>query len=155
MGLLDGIIGNVIGSMLSGNQTQSPLGGVLGGLGGRNTRGTNPLLQIALVLLQQNGGLEGILGKFRESGLNDQADSWVSTGPNMGISSDQLQQALGSSTVSDIASQLGLSREQTGSALSELLPEVINQLTPHGEVTAEGNDAIAEGLESLARSAGK
>ena len=155
MGLLDGIIGNVIGSVLSGNQTRSPLGAGLGGLGGGNARDANPLLQIALVLLQQNGGLEGILGKFREAGLNDQADSWVSTGANRGISPDQLEQALGSSTVSDIASQLGLSQEQTGSALSELLPEVINRLTPQGQVTAEGNDAIAEGLESLAKSVDK
>lgn len=157
MGLLDGILGNVVGSMLGGNQggQQSPLDSILSGLGGSQVRGGNPLLQIALAVLQQNGGLEGVLGKFRESGMNAQADSWVSTGPNMGISPNQLQEALGSSTIGQIASQLGVSQEQAGSSMSQLLPELINHLTPQGQVTSESNDAIAEGLEALTRSAGR
>jgi uncharacterized protein YidB (DUF937 family) len=89
MGLLDGIIGNVMGSMLGGDQTQSPLGSILGGLTGASTAGGNPLLQIALSLLQQNGGLEGVLGKFRESGMGTQADSWVSTGPVSSVTSSR------------------------------------------------------------------
>jgi uncharacterized protein YidB (DUF937 family) len=155
MGLLDGIIGNVMGSMLGGNQTQSPLSSILGGLTGASTAGGNPLLQIALSLLQQNGGLEGVLGKFREAGMGTQADSWVSTGPNMEVSPDQLQQALGSSTIDDIASRLGMSQQQAGSAMSQVLPELINQLTPQGQVTEESNDSIAQGLEALARSLGR
>jgi uncharacterized protein YidB (DUF937 family) len=92
MGLLDGLIGTAIGSMLSGNQAQNPLGSVLRGLGGSNqAQGSNLLLQLALSMLQQNGGLEGVLNRFRQSGLSQQADSWVSTGENMNISADQLQ----------------------------------------------------------------
>jgi len=52
MGLLDGIVGNVIGSMLSGNQAQNPLGGIFGNLAGGGGGGNNDLLQIALSLLQ-------------------------------------------------------------------------------------------------------
>ena len=70
MGLLDTLIGNVLGSALGGNQRQDPLGSVLGGLGGRSQgQGGNVLLQVLLSLLQQNGGLEGVLGKFRQGGL--------------------------------------------------------------------------------------
>ena len=109
MGLLDGILGNVAGSMLGGKQqAQDPLGTVLSGLAGGNARagGSNPLLQIVLSLLQQNGGLEEVLGKFRQGGLGAQADSWVSTGPNMGISPTQLEQIFGSSAVHEVGFDL-------------------------------------------------
>jgi uncharacterized protein YidB (DUF937 family) len=153
MGLLDGLIGIVMGSMLSGNQAQNPLDAVLGGLGGRNqAQGGNMLLQLALSMLQQNGGLEGVLERFRQGGLAQQADSWVSTGQNMNISGDQLQQVFGSSTIRDLASQLGMSEDQTGSAMAELLPEVISQLTPQGQVPEKGDEEIAQGLSMLANS---
>ena len=150
MGLLDGILGNMIGSMLSGNQQQNPFGATLGGLSG-GSGGGSALLQIALLLLQQNGGLEGVLGKFRQAGMGAQADSWVSTGPNMDISPDQLQQVFGSGALGDIASQLGMSQDQAGSNMSQLLPELINQLTPQGRVPDESNNSIADGLSALSR----
>lgn len=153
MGLLDGLVGNVIGSMLSGNQAQNPPGSVLGGLGGGSqARGGNLLLQVALLMLQQNGGLEGVLNKFRRGGLAQQADSWVSTGQNMNISADQLQQVFGSSTISDLASRLGVSEDQAGSAMAQVMPEVINGLTPEGHVPENSNDEIAQGLSALANS---
>ena len=66
MGMLDGLIGSALGGMLGqGQQTQ------------------NPLLQMALQLLQQNGGIEGVLDKFRQGGYADQAASWQSTGQNI------------------------------------------------------------------------
>jgi uncharacterized protein YidB (DUF937 family) len=153
MGLLDGLIGSVLGSVLSGNQTQNPLDSVLGGLAGRNqAQGGNLLLQVVLSLLQQNGGLEGVLGRFRQGGLGQQADSWVGTGQNMNISPDQLQQIFGSSTISDLASQLGMPEDQARSTMAQLLPEVINHLTPHGQVPENGDEEIAQGLSMLANS---
>lgn len=155
MGLLDGRIGNVLGSMLVGDQGQDPLGSVLGRLGGGNQpQSGNLLLQLALSMLQQNGGLQGILGKFREGGLSQQADSWVGTGQNMNISPDQLQQVFGSSAMSDLASQLGMSEQQAGSQLAQLLPEVINHLTPQGQVPENSDEEIAQGLSMLANSPG-
>ena len=153
MGLLDGLIGNVLGSMLSGNQTENPHDSVLGGHAGRNqAQGGNLLLQVVLSLLQQNGGLEGVLGRLRQGGLGQQADSWVGTGQNMNISPDQLQQVFGSSTISDLASQLGIPEDQAGSTMAQLLPEVINRLTPQGQVPENGDEEIAQGLSMLANS---
>ena len=155
MGLLDGLIGNVLGSMLGGSQGQGqdPLGSVMGRLGGANQQQSgNLLLQLALSMLQQNGGLEGILGKFREGGLSHQADSWVGTGQNMNISADQLQQVFGSSTINDLASRLGMSEQQAGSEMAQLLPEVINRLTPEGQVPENSNEEISQGLSALANS---
>jgi uncharacterized protein YidB (DUF937 family) len=162
MGLLDGLLGNVLGGALEGNRTQQtqaqdPLSSILSGLSGGGARGSGGgmLLQIALMMLQQNGGLEGVLGKFRQAGMGAQADSWVGRGENMNISPGQLQQVFGSGSLNDIASQLGMSQQQAGSTMSQMLPELINQLTPQGEVTSESNDAVADALNSLSRSAGR
>ena len=164
MGLLDGLLGNVLSGALGGNraqtQAQDPLSSILSGLtGGSGTTssggGSGLLLQLALAMLQQNGGLDGVLGKFRQAGMGAQADSWVSSGQNMNISPDQLQQVFGSGSLNDIASQLGMSQNQAGSTMSQMLPELINQLTPQGQVTHESDDSIAAALESLSRSAGR
>ena len=125
----------------------------MGRLGGaKQQQSGNLLLQLALSMLQQNGGLEGILGKFREGGLSHQADSWVGTGHNMNISADQLQQVFGSSTINDLASRLGVSEQQAGSEMAQLLPEVINRLTPEGQVPENSNEEISQGLSALANS---
>lgn len=163
MGLLDGLLGNVLSGALGGNRAQTqapdPLSSILSGLtGGRSTSsggGSGLLLQLALAMLQQNGGLDGVLGKFRQAGMGAQADSWVSSGQNMNISPDQLQQVFGSGSLNEIASQLGMSQNQAGSTMSQMLPELINQLTPQGQVTNESNDSVAAALESLSRSAGR
>lgn len=133
MGLLDGLAGQVLGGLLGGGQ---------GGQG-------NQLLQLALALIQnQQGGLGGLLQQFQRAGMGDQAASWVSTGENMPISGDQLSQALGGGAIGNIASQLGLSQEQTSGALASVLPQLIDQLTPEGKVT-EG-DALQQALGGLA-----
>ena len=70
MGLLDGILGNVLGGNRAQPQTQDPLEAILGGLSGESRGGAgNILLQLGLSMLQQNGGLEGVLGKFRQAGM--------------------------------------------------------------------------------------
>lgn len=163
MGLLDGILGNVLDTALGGNreqsQAQDPLSAILGGLTGGSSAGSgsgsgNILLQLVLSMLQQQGGLGGVLGKFREAGMGAQADSWVGTGQNMNISPNQLEQVFGSGALSDIASKLGMSQDQAGSAMSQMLPELINQLTPQGQVTPDSENSVAEGLEALTRSLG-
>jgi uncharacterized protein YidB (DUF937 family) len=151
MGLLDDLIGNVLGSASGGDQRQDPLSSIFGGLAGANqAQSGNLLLQLALSLLQQNGGLEGVLGRFRQGGLGQQADSWVGTGQNMNISANELQQIFGSSTLRDLASQFGMPQEQAGSTMAQVLPELINQLTPQGQLPANSDEEIAQGLSMLA-----
>jgi uncharacterized protein YidB (DUF937 family) len=151
MGLLDALIGDVLSSGLRDSQRQDPLGSVLSGLaGGNQAQSSNLLLQVALLLLQQNGGLEGVLRRFRQGGLGQQADSWVGTGQNMNISTNELQQIFGSSTLRDLASQIGMPEEQAGSTMAQVLPELINQLTPQGQVPENGDEEIAQGLSMLA-----
>ena len=147
MGLLDGLLGNLMGSFLGGSQEQNTFDR------GNQPQGGNLLLQIALTMLQQNGGLDGVLNKFREGGLAQHADSWVGTGQNMDISGDQLQQVFGSSTMNDLASKLGMPAGQAGSVMAQVLPELINQLTPQGQVTENSDQGISDELSKLANSA--
>ena len=135
MGMLDGILGNV-------------LGGALGGAGQQQ----NPLVQIALQLLQQNGGVGGMLDKFRQGGYADQADSWQSTGQNMPISGGALQEVLGSGAIGQIAQQLGLAHGDAAGGLAQMLPQLIDKLTPGGEVPDNHNDMVSQALALLTKS---
>ena len=112
MGLLDAILGGVMGGN-AGGPMGSQLGNAPGGmLGGANAQGQNPLLMIALQMLQQNGGIQGILAKFQQAGYGQQAQSWVGTGPNLPIDPRILQQIFGQEHFGQVAQQLGMSQEQ-------------------------------------------
>jgi uncharacterized protein YidB (DUF937 family) len=135
MGMLDGILGNALGGILGGSAQQQ-----------------NPLMQVALQLLQQNGGIEGVLDKFRQGGYADQADSWQSTGQNMPISGNALQEVLGSGSIGQIAQQLGLSHGEAAGGLAQMLPQLIDKFTPDGEVPDNQNDLVAQALALLTKS---
>lgn len=116
----------------------------LGMLGGNNQ--TNDpkamLIQAAIGLLsnqQQGGGLQNLLGAFQNAGLGSIVSSWVSTGQNLPISADQIQQALGGGHLSQLASASGLSHEDTAQQLSDLLPGLIDKMTPNGQVPDHAN----------------
>jgi uncharacterized protein YidB (DUF937 family) len=155
MGLLDGILSNVAGSVLGGGQQQGTnsldtLVNSLGAGGGGQMRG-NDLLGAVMSMVQQNGGLPGIVNMLRNSGLGQQADSWVGTGPNEGVSADQMTQVFGGSGLGNLATQLGTSPGQAGSILSQILPELVNQFTPNGQIPENHNDLISQGLDMLRR----
>jgi len=129
MGLFDQIIGAVSGQQ--GESGGSLLGSVLQMV-------TNP----------QNGGLSGLLQTLQQGGLAEAAKSWVSTGQNLPVSAEQIQSALGNDTVKNLAAQLGLNTEQMSGHLAELLPQVVDKLTPNGSVPSEGN-LVSMGMELL------
>jgi uncharacterized protein YidB (DUF937 family) len=152
MGLLDSLLSGVIGSATSGQGGQSadnPLGSILASLAGGNQQQTGHLLAAAMSMLQQSGGLGGILGQLQSGGLGAQADSWVGTGANMPVSGDQIDRAFGGPALGHIASQLGMSHGQASSAMAQILPELINQLTPNGRVPEDSGDLISRALSML------
>lgn len=134
MGMLDGLLGSLMGGMTSD------------GTGGRQQ---SPLLLIALQLLQQNGGLQGMLGKFQQAGYGAQADSWVSTGQNQPISPDALSQVLGQGQLGRIAQQLGMSQGEAAGGLASMFPQMIDKMTPQGEVPDDHQDIVAEAMALL------
>ena len=136
MGLLDGMLGNVLGGMMGGGQQQG-------------AQGQNPLLAIALQMLQQNGGLQGMLGKFQQAGYGDQAQSWVGTGQNMPISPDALSKIFGSGQMDEIAKRLGMSHQEAAGGLAQMLPGVVDQMTPQGQIPDNHNDLVSQALAML------
>jgi uncharacterized protein YidB (DUF937 family) len=144
MGLLDGIVGSALGGTQS-MQAGNPLGSLLNSLGGSQGRGGD-LLTGVVGMIQQNGGLPGVLEMLRGSGMASQADSWVGTGANAEISADQVQQVFGNSGLGNLASQLGTSHGEASSMLAKVLPELVNQLTPQGQVPDNHGDLLSQGL---------
>lgn len=137
MGLLDGLLGGLMGGT--------------SGSGAGATQQQNPLVLMALQLLQQNGGLQGMLSKFQQAGYGAQADSWVSTGQNLPISADALQQVLGHGQLGQIAQQLGMSQGEAAGGLASLLPQMVDRMTPQGQVPADHHDIVAQALELLTK----
>jgi len=132
MGILDQLIGLVAGGTQSGAQT-----------------GQSPMVQMALQMIQQNGGLPGIISKFQQAGFGQQAGSWVGTGQNMPITADQLKQVLGGGSIGALAQQFGLSHGDAMGGLAQALPQVIDKLTPTGQISADHSDLLKQALSAL------
>lgn len=105
---------------------------------------------IGLINNPQAGGLMGLLEKMAASGLNEQVNSWVSTGQNLPVTGNQIQAALGSSVVQEFAAKIGIDNNDVANNLARLLPLLIDQLTPNGQVVNDNTLQTAlTGLNSL------
>lgn len=95
---------------------------------------TQNLLNGALGMLQKMGGIDGLVNKLQQSGLGDVAASWVGTGENKSINPDQLANVLGKDQIAALAQQAGIPESQGASVLSQVLPAMVDKLTPDGKV---------------------
>ena len=108
MGLLDGLIGGVVGAEMA---------------------------SVVNTFIQQHGGVQGIVTQLEQQGLGGAARSWVATGANQAISPEQISKVFGSSPVlSQLAAKAGLSPQDLAQKLSQALPEAIDKLTPGGTI---------------------
>jgi uncharacterized protein YidB (DUF937 family) len=136
MGLLDSILGAVMGG---GGQNQSSGQAAL----------INAVIQM---IVNKNadggtaGGLGGLIGALTQGGLGNAASSWVGTGENQSVSAEQIQSALGNDNgglLAQIAQQAGMSNDDAASGLSQILPGLVDKLTPNGQIPQQ------ESLESM------
>jgi len=126
MGLLDDVV-----NAASGGQGQS----------------NNPMVGQVLEMIKNHpGGIAGLVESFHQNGLGGIISSWIGTGQNQPISGDQLQSVLGSSQVANLAAKLGMSPDQAKSALSQILPEVVDKLSPQGQLPQGGMLDAAMGM---------
>jgi len=147
MGLLDGILGEV----MNGIQGRMPgtAGGTQGAPGGTSgMAGASPVLAMVLQLLQQNGGIGGLLSRMQQSGYGGQAQSWIGTGQNQAIPPDALSQIFGGQ-LGHIAQQLGMSHEDAASEVAHALPQVVDRMTPEGSIPAGDGDIVAQAMAML------
>lgn len=96
---------------------------------------------------QQGGGLMNLIQQFNAGGLGDIMQSWISTGQNLPISQQQIQSVLGNQMIQGVAKRAGISPDAAGAGLAQLLPKIIDQLTPNGSVPESG--MLEQGLNLL------
>jgi len=110
MGLFDGLLGGIVGA---------------------------GMVSVVSGIIEKHGGIQGVVSEFERNGLGPTVKSWVGTGPNKQISPNDLGGALGSDKISALVEQTGMSRDELLRGLSQYLPQVVDQLTPHGRVPTE------------------
>jgi uncharacterized protein YidB (DUF937 family) len=109
MGLLDGLLGGVVGAGLA-----TAMQG----------------------LIEKHGGIGGIVQQFEAQGLGPTVQSWIGAGPNAPVTPDQIHQAFGSDAMTQMATKLGISPQDLAQKLSQFLPQAIDKLTPNGSLPA-------------------
>lgn len=135
-GGLGGILGSVLGH-LSGTQQNQPRQQT-GGLGGGGTKTLLiAVLPLVLAWIQKQGGIQGALDKLKGMGLNKQVDDWVSTGPgeNASVDQQQVQSLFDEQEVEQVAQEAQVPKQDIYGAISKVLPQIIDSLTPQGEQT--------------------
>ena len=109
MGLLDGLLGGAVGA---------------------------GVMTAVTSLIQQHGGVQGVVSQLESQGLGGVAKSWISNGPNQPISPEQVHQVFGSDMISQLAAKAGVNPQDLAAKLSQMLPTAIDKLTPAGTVPA-------------------
>lgn len=130
MGLMDGLMGKVLGKA------------------GGGQAGNGDLLGMIMELVQQSGGLNGLLQKFQQAGLGDQVASWVGNGSNEAIDANQVSSAVGNDTLNNLAAKFGVDPGQASGLLAQALPQVVDRLTPNGQVD-ENSQVSVSGLQGM------
>ena len=146
-GVLGGKGGGSLGSILSGLASGGGSGGLAAGGGASVLTALLPMVGGLLA----GGGLSKLLSGFQAHGLASQADSWVGTGANEPVSGEQVRQVIGDEQIAEIAQKLGVSHEQAAQAVAEVLPHVVDHVTPEGQVPSD--EDMKGSLDKLQQSA--
>jgi uncharacterized protein YidB (DUF937 family) len=149
-----GGLGGMLGNVLGGNSGGADAGGQTAPSGGKGAM-LAMLLPLAMEMIQRNGGVGAMLDKFRQQGLGQQVNSWVSTGSNQPVSADAVTNAVGSDEIASMAQQLGVPEDQVAGGLAHILPHVVNHLTPDGNVSPDADDTLSAGLSKLTQMFGR
>jgi uncharacterized protein YidB (DUF937 family) len=111
MGLIDGLLGGIVGAEMA---------------------------TVVNSLIQQHGGIQGVVAQLEQQGLGGVARSWVSQGANQAISPSQISQAFGSGMLGQLAAKAGMHPQELAAKLSQALPTAIDKLTPDGTIPKSG-----------------
>jgi uncharacterized protein YidB (DUF937 family) len=138
MGLLDQI-GGALGGALGQGQAGKAAGGGL----------VAALLPQLISMLSQPGAMGNLTNAFQNAGLGNVLQSWLGTGQNLPISGDQVRQVLGSGTVANLAKGAGVGESEASGAIASLLPQVMDKLSPGGNLPSQGD--LGSALSSLSK----
>ena len=107
MGMLDGLLGGIVGA---------------------------GMVSVVNNIVEQHGGLQGVVSEFEKNGLGATVKSWVGTGPNRPISPEEVQRVLGPDLLQRLSEKSGLSVQDLAQKLSQVLPKAVDTLTPNGAI---------------------
>jgi len=149
--------GTGMGGGAMGGLGGAALGGVLSGmLGGRGMRGGGlrgnraallaVLLPFALRWVQNNGGLGAVLQRVQQRGFGRQANSWVAPGENEAIDPAAVDDIVGPQELSRLSQELDVPPDDVRQGFAELLPQMVDQLTPDGQLRGEADDVLQESI---------
>lgn len=138
MGLFDQMTGGMLNAMLGQAANSGGLGGMLGAmLNGPMAQAVPGMLNGALAKTDF-GSIDGFLSALAQGGLSDEVASWLSAGPNIPVSANEIIAALGDGRLMQVANAVGLPAEQIAALLSEHLPAIIDRLSPNGTLEMPG-----------------
>lgn len=100
-------------------------------------------------LLEDSGGLEGLLDKLRQGGLSEVVASWLGSGDNLPVTAEQIQSVLGNETIAALAGKAGLDPQQLAAGIADYLPQLVDKLSPDGTLPEGGGDLLSQGLDAL------
>lgn len=127
---IEDLVGGLMGGASSGGQ----------GAGGLDLAQLQSLAGPILEQINAQGGLPALLEKLQSGGLGDVVASWLGTGANAAISPDQISQVLSPDALSQIAGQSGLSVDQVSAGIGQILPGMVDQLSPTGQLPTSTDD---------------
>jgi uncharacterized protein YidB (DUF937 family) len=132
MSILDTLTGALKGAA-NPNAGATPAAGSATGMAGALSSGL-VLSQIMSMIQSRPGGLGGMLQSFQQGGLGHLVQSWIGTGQNQPVSADQLRNTLGSDWLSKVSQMTGLSQGDVEQHLTTILPQVVDHMTPNGQL---------------------
>ena len=135
--MLGNILGSIASSVLSGNNTNQSVA-----------------MQLIQSLLQSEGGIEGLIQRFNQSGLDDLLKSWISPNEeNAPISNQQIVEVVGEDNLRSAAETAGVDEKDAGDILAEYLPKLVDMLTPDGQLpdlkNLNTNDLLAQAAKGV------
>jgi len=107
MGLFDGVLGGVVGA---------------------------GMVSVVNGIIEQHGGVQGLVNEFERNGLGATVKSWVGTGPNQPVAAADVHRVLGSDLLQQLSAKTGMSVQDLAAKLSQVLPQAVDHLTPDGKI---------------------
>jgi uncharacterized protein YidB (DUF937 family) len=107
MGLFDGVLGGVVGASM---------------------------VSVVNGIIEQHGGVQGLVNEFERNGLGATVRSWVGTGPNQPVEPADVHRVLGSDLLQQLSAKTGMSVQDLAAKLSQVLPQAVDHLTPDGKI---------------------
>lgn len=137
---MSGLLGQLVGTFLQGQSGAQP-------------SAITGIVQQIVAGSGSGGGVAALVSRFEAAGFGQNAQSWVSTGPNQAVSPDQLSQVFSADEIGNWAKQAGTSPDAILNVLSEALPRAVDHVTPNGQMPPQTAD-LAGMLQKLMGSHG-